>query len=85
MEPSVTAALPAELQEQIASAKSALKHLRHEAMRIKQRPIDRAWKSNKYQNDPDYREKIKKRNGEYARLKKEIKRATLGESNFPKH
>jgi hypothetical protein len=79
--------LPAELQQQIASAKSALKHLRYEAMRIKQRPIDRAWKSNKYQNDPDYREKIKKRNGEYARQKKEkeIKRATLGESDFPKH
>ena len=80
-------AIPPELQQQIASAKSALKHLRYEAMRIKQRPIDRAWKSNKYQNDPDYREKIKKRNGEYARQKKEkeIKRATLGESDFPKH
>ncbi len=53
--------LPDDLVAQIESAKSALKTLRHEAKRIKHREADRAWKLSKYNNDPEYRERVKAR------------------------
>ena len=53
--------IPADLATKIESAKTALKTLRHEAKRIKHREADRAWKLSKYNNDPEYRERVKAR------------------------
>ncbi len=53
--------LPADLVAQIESAKSALKTLRYKAMRIRTREYDNAWQSNKYNTDPEHRERVKAR------------------------